>query len=96
MIAATIVAGSATVASAAMPVLLSDEDLRAAVARTQPDILVTAKSSAELFAAAEADVVATSSAVHLAATLAATEAQPPFQPNKLQVLKQWCLSHGGG
>lgn len=68
-----------------MPVLLEEQALRAAVTDVNPDILIDAISAAQLFAAAQADVVATMSAVHLAALLASTDAQPPFQPNKLQV-----------
>ena len=68
-----------------MPILMDEAGLRGAFAHVKLDILEQAQSTAQLFTSAQADLVATVSAVHLATLLAVMECQPPPQPNNTQV-----------
>ena len=71
-----------------MPILMDEARLRDAFAHVKLDILEQAQSTAQLFTSAQADLVATVSAVHLATLLAVMECQPPPQPNNIQVCTQ--------
>jgi hypothetical protein len=81
-------AGSPEVSAAAMPLLLDEAGLQHAFAHVKLDILEQAQSTAQLFASAQADLVATVSAVHLATLLAVMECQPPPQQTNTQVCAQ--------